>query len=87
MQGLFQKAQLLTAFDASEILLRGEQRGGGPAQDHFRAVPAFDLVSSMSGLGEAVLNEVGVGQDPTERRREVEVLNRQGFLQALQQTG
>ena len=75
MQDLFQKAQLFAALDASEVLLRREQRGGCPAQNHFRTIPAFDLTGPMGGLREAILNEVGVGQDATERRWEVEVLH------------
>ena len=79
MQDLFQEAQLFTALDAAEVFLRREQCGGRPAQNHFRTVPAFDLAGPVGGLGKAVLNEVGVGKDPTERRWEVEVLNGQGF--------
>jgi len=42
MQDLFQERQLLAAFNASEFLFHGEQRGGRPTHDHSWSIPAFN---------------------------------------------
>ena len=87
MQDFFQERELLAAFDAAEVLFRGEERSGGPTHDHSWSIPAFNLVGSVGGLRKAVLNEVGVGEDATEPGRKIEFLNGQGFFQAFQQAG
>jgi len=51
MQDFFQERQLLTAFNASEVLFRSEQRSGRPTHDHSRPVPAFDLVGHGKIIG------------------------------------
>src|SRR6266850_960926 len=71
MQDFFQEAQLLTAFNASEVLFRSEQRSGRPTHDHSRSIPAFNLVGSVGGLRKTVLNEVGIAEDAAEPGRKI----------------
>src|SRR5258708_4224152 len=84
MQDFFQERQLLTAFNASEVLFRSEERSGRPTHDHSWSIPAFNLVGSVGGLSKTVLNEVGIAEDAAEPGRKIEFLNGQGFLQAFQ---
>src|SRR2546426_6691488 len=67
MQDLLQILQLFTASNPSEAFLGPKQRGGGPAQNHAWAVPAFDAAGPVGGLGKTVLDQVGVGQSPAQR--------------------
>jgi len=52
---------MIAALNAPKVFLRLEQTAGGPAQDHLRTVPPFDPPGPMSHLGEAVLDDVGIG--------------------------
>jgi hypothetical protein len=45
-----------------EAFLGEQERGPGPAQEHFAAAPAFNASSQFLGAGEAALDQVGRGK-------------------------
>src|SRR5436190_11485322 len=86
MQDLFQIFELLAVFEASEFLFGCQQRCGGPAQDHARSIPAFDSAGAVGGLRKTVLDQISAGEDATEMRCQLQLLDRQSLFQAFQQT-
>src|SRR6185295_11186906 len=84
-EGNAESWQIPVALDATEALLSLEDSGDRPAQDHRSSLPALDTASQVLQRTVQVLDGIGRAKATSERRRNAQLENRQGFLQAFPQ--
>src|SRR5688500_1790601 len=85
IEDCFQSPEIAIAHHLSEILFRGQKGGGHPSFHHSTVTPAANSARSHANSGMRTLDEIGGCQTTMQRRRYVEPVDGETFLQSFQQ--
>ena len=79
-----QRPQVFVAHDALEAFLGSEEGRGHPAQHHLAVLPVSNPPSLDAHSGVGAFDDVGGCQAAAQRRRDVQPVDGEAFLQTFQ---
>src|SRR5262245_8288038 len=74
-------------FDTSEARRRLHETEPDPSANHLATPPTLDVARDVTQRRHHVLDAICAREEATQRRRQSELEDREGFLQPLAQTG